>query len=103
MHRNTELNTISCVPVQDIGKWMKKETKKVKKDWKKVLTKGDRGGIIVKLSRETAITTEGNELTEKTFKKGLTNETECDKIKKLSAMTTTRTLKIKQRKTKRNP
>ena len=62
----------------------------------------------MKLSRETAITTEGNELTEKnflkkTFKKGLTNETECDKIKKLSAMTTTRTLKIKQRKTKRNP
>lgn len=71
MHRNTELNTISCVPVQDIGKWMKKESKKVKKDWKKVLTKGDRGGIIVKLSRETAITTEGNELTEKNFLKKL--------------------------------
>lgn len=46
---------------------MKKESKKVKKDWKKVLTKGDRGGIIVKLSRETAITTEGNELTKKLF------------------------------------
>ena len=40
MHRNTELNTISCVPVQDIVKGMKKESKKVKKDWKKVLTKG---------------------------------------------------------------
>ena len=40
MHTNTELNTISCVPVQDIGKGMKKESKKVKKDWKKVLTKG---------------------------------------------------------------
>ena len=50
---------------------MKKESKKVKKDWKKVLTKGDRGGIIVKLSRETAITTEGNELTEKNFLKKL--------------------------------
>ena len=48
---------------------MKKESKKVKKDWKKVLTKGGQDGIIVKLSRETAITTEGNELTEKTFKK----------------------------------
>ena len=40
MHRNTVMNTISCVPVQDIGKGMKKESKKVKKDWKKVLTKG---------------------------------------------------------------
>ena len=72
-----------------------------------MLTKGGGGGIIVKLSRETAITTQGNELTKKlfkkTFKKGLTNETERDIIKKLSAMTTTRTLKIKQRKTKRNP
>ena len=67
MHRNTELNTIYCVPVQYIGKGMKKESKKVKKDWKKVLTKGGQDGIIVKLSRETAITTEGNELTEKTF------------------------------------
>ena len=67
MHRNTELNTIYCVPVQDIGKGMKKESKKVKKDWKKVLTKGRQDGIIVKLSRETAITTEENELTEKTF------------------------------------
>ena len=37
------------------------------------------------------------------FKKGLTNETEWDKMKKLSAMTTTRTLKIKQRKTKKEP
>lgn len=40
MHRNTELNTIYCVTVQYIGKGMKKESKKVKKDWKKVLTKG---------------------------------------------------------------
>ena len=40
MHTNTVMNTISCVPVQDIGKGMKKESKKVKKDWKKVLTKG---------------------------------------------------------------
>ena len=67
MHRNTELNTISCASLQDIGKGMKKESKKVKKDWKKVLTKGGQDGIIVKLSRETAITTEGKELTEKTF------------------------------------
>ena len=69
MHRNTELNTISCAPVQYIGKGMKKESKKVKKDWKKVLTKGGQDGIIVKLSRETAIATEGNELTEKNFLK----------------------------------
>ena len=67
MHRNTVMNTTSCVQVQYIGKGMKKESKKVKKDWKKVLTKGGQDGIIVKLSRETAITTEGNELTEKTF------------------------------------
>ena len=67
MHTNTELNTISCVQVQDIGKGMKKESKKVKKDWKKVLTKGGQDGIIVKLSRETAITNQGNKLTEKTF------------------------------------
>ena len=67
MHRDTVMNTTSCVPVQYIGKGMKKESKKVKKDWKKVLTKGGQDGIIVKLSRETAITTEGNELTEKTF------------------------------------
>ena len=67
MHRNTVMNTTSCVPVQDIGKGMKKESKKVKKDWKKVLTKGGQDGIIVKLSRETAITSQGNELTEKTF------------------------------------
>ena len=39
MHRNTELNAIYCVLVQDIGKGMKKESKKVKKDWKKVLTR----------------------------------------------------------------
>ena len=32
MHRNTVMNTIYCVPVQDIGKGMKKESKKVKKD-----------------------------------------------------------------------
>ena len=67
MHRNAVINTIYCVPVQDVGKGMKKESKKVKKDWKKVLTKGGQDGIIVKLSRETAITTEENELTEKTF------------------------------------
>ena len=67
MHTNTVVSTTSCVQVQDIGKGMKKESKKVKKDWKKVLTKGRQDGIIVKLSRETAITNQGNELTEKTF------------------------------------
>ena len=40
MYRNTVMNTIYCLPVQDIGEGMKKESKKVKKDWKKVLTKG---------------------------------------------------------------
>ena len=50
MHRNTELNTIYCVTVQYIGKGMKKESKKVKKDWKKVLTKGGWRGIIIELS-----------------------------------------------------
>ena len=69
MHTNTVVSTTSCVQVQDIGKGMKKESKKVKKDWKKVLTKGRQDGIIVKLSRETAIATEGNELTEKNFLK----------------------------------
>ena len=54
--------------VQDIGMELKKDSKKMKKDWKKVLTKGDGGGIIVKLSRETAITTQENEWTEKLLK-----------------------------------
>lgn len=56
MARNEEILAVFCIFLNFF-----------KKDWKKVLTKGDRGGIIVKLSRETAITTEGNELTEKTF------------------------------------
>ena len=67
MYINAVIDTIYCVPVQYLGISLKKDSKKVKKDWKKVLTKGGRGGIIVKLSRETAVTTQGNELTEKTF------------------------------------
>ena len=67
MHTNTVADTISCVQVQDMGKRMKKDSKKEKKVWKKVLTKGKRDGIIVKLSRETAVTNSGKRVSEKLF------------------------------------